>query len=375
MTSVRGHVARATQAVINLAAIGRNIERIRRKIGPDRHLMAVVKADGYGHGAVPVARVALTSGADWLGVAIPEEGAVLRAAGVTAPILVVGLIQPEEAYKVVKDGLDQAVCSLELLEALDREAGRVSAKVGVHLKMDAGMGRIGVIPEETILFAKRILGFKNLALRGIFSHFSAADKADKSYAKLQLRCFEAGLYDLSQAGIDAGIRHIANSAAILDLPQSYYDMVRPGIMLYGLYPSKEVTHSITLEPAMTLVTKVIAIKAVPAGTSISYGRTFITTKKETIIATLPLGYGDGLSRLLSNKAEVLIRNKRAPLVGTICMDMCMVDVSSVKEVKCGDQVIIFGKDPSVDELAEKIGTINYEVTCNVSKRVPRVYSQ
>ena len=375
MTSVRGHVARATQAVINLAAIGRNIEGIRRKIGPDRHLMAVVKADGYGHGAVPVARVALASGADWLGVAIPEEGAVLRAAGVTAPILVVGLIQPEEAYKVVKDGLDQAVCSLELLEALDREAGRVSAKVGVHLKMDTGMGRIGVIPEETILFAKRILGFKNLALRGIFSHFSTADKADKSYAELQLRCFEAVLHDFSQAGIDAGIRHIANSAAILDLPQSYYDMVRPGIMLYGLYPSKEVTHSITLEPAMTLVTKVIAIKAVPAGTSISYGRTFITTKKETIIATLPLGYGDGLSRLLSNKAEVLIRNKRAPLVGTICMDMCMVDVSSVKEVKCGDQVIIFGKDPSVDELAEKIDTINYEVTCNVSKRVPRVYSQ
>jgi len=370
-----GHVLRSTRAIVDLSAIGSNVAAIRDQIGSRRLLMAAVKADGYGHGAVEVARVALSSGADCLGVALPEEGKRLREAGIEVPILVLGLIQPDEAYKVVESDLDQTVYSMPLVEALNSEARRSSKKVNIHLKVDTGMGRIGIKPNEAVGFAKRVQRYKNLNLVGVFSHFCTADSADKTFAQTQLQRFSEVLDSLEQADIHVTIRHIANSAAVLDMTEAYLDMVRPGIMIYGLYPSNQVTHSITLEPAMTLVTKVIAIKTVPAGTSISYGRTFITTKKETTIATLPLGYGDGLSRLLSNKAEVLIRNTRAPLVGTICMDMCMVDVSGVKDVKCGDQVTIFGKDPSVEELAEKIGTINYEVTCNVSKRVPRVYSQ
>jgi len=335
--------------------------------------MAVVKADGYGHGAVEVARAALDSGADRLGVAIPEEGWELREAGIAVPILVFGLIQPEEAYKVVEADLDQTVCSVELLQTLDREAARASKRINVHIKVDTGMGRIGLTPEEVVSFARRVQEFKNLNLEGIFSHFATADAKDKTFAQRQLELFDGVLRDLERADIDIPIRHMANSAAILDLPGSYYDMVRPGIMIYGLYPSREVSRSIELRPAMTLQTKVVAVKTVPRGTPISYGRTFITRAQATVIATLPIGYADGLSRLLSNKGEVLIRGRRAPLVGTICMDMCMADVSSVEGVRCGDEAIIFGEEPPVDEVAEKIGTINYEVTCAVSRRVPRVY--
>ncbi len=373
MESVPGGVARATQAVIDLRSITRNIAAIRRKIGPDRHLMAVVKADGYGHGAIKVARTALGSGADWLGVALPEEGRQLREAGIDAPILVFGLIQPEEAYKVIGADLDQAICSVELLEALDREAAKASKKADVHLKVDTGMGRIGVMPDEAGSFAGKVQSYKNLNLKGIFSHFATADKEDKSFATRQLELFEGVLSDLGQAGIDIPIRHMANSAAVLDLPQSYYDMVRPGIMIYGLYPSNAVSRSIELKPAMTLKTKVSAVKTVAAGTSISYGRTFITQGEATVVATLPLGYADGLSRLLSNRGEVLVRGRRAPLIGTVCMDMCMVDISDVGGVKRGDEVIIFGEEPSADEVAEKAGTVNYEITCAVSKRVPRIY--
>ncbi len=364
---------RPTRALIDLSAISHNIAGIRKRIGPTRHLMAVVKADGYGHGAIPVARAALSSGADWLGVALPEEGRLLREAGIDVPIFVLGLIQPEEAGKTVACALDQTVASLELLEGLDREAGRLRKKVNVHLKVDTGMGRIGVTPEEAVPFAREIARFKNLVLRGVASHLATADKSDKAFAKGQIATFNRVLEDLEKAGIEVPLRHLANSAAVLDLPEAWYDMVRPGIMIYGLYPSREVGHTVPLRPAMTLVTRVAAVRTVPGGTSISYGRTFITTKEATVIATLPLGYADGLSRLLSNRFEVLVNGRKAPLVGTICMDMCMADVSDVGKVRRGDEVVLFGEDPSADLVAERIGTINYEVTCGVSKRVPRVY--
>jgi len=367
-------VERATKAIIDLNAISYNIAEIRKKIGRKRSLMAVVKADGYGHGAVEVSQAALRSGADWLGVALPEEGQQLREARIEVPILVAGLIQPEEAYKIVKFRLAQAVASVDLLEALDYEGGKASTPVNVHVKVDTGMGRIGIKPEDAVSFVRKVNTFKNLNLEGVFSHLSSADEKDKAFSEHQLQLFEHVINELRAAGINVPKKHIANSAAVLDLPQSYYDMVRPGIMIYGLYPSKAVSHSIELKPAMTFKTKVSAVKIATPGTPISYGRKFIT-KTSTTIATLPVGYADGYNRLLSNRGEVLIKGHRVPVIGTVCMDMCMVDASSVEDVQVGDETILFGEGLHVDEIATKLGTINYEVVCAVSKRVPRIYIQ
>ncbi len=366
-------VGRSTKAIIHLGAIAHNVAQIRKRVGGNRDIMAVVKADGYGHGAVEVSSSALKSGANCLGVAVPEEGKKIRKAGLDAPITVLGLIQPEEAYKVIDFGLEQTICSLDVAEALNQIASSERTVVNVHIKIETGMGRVGVQPIDSLAFARRIEKFKNLTLKGIFSHFSCADEADKTFAKNQVEIFDGVVREIEASGIKIPKKHMANSAAILDLPESYYDLVRPGIMMYGLYPSPEVSHSIELKPAMTFMTRVTFVKTVPSWTPISYGRTFITDE-ETPVATLPVGYADGYSRLLSGRGEVLVKGSRAPLVGRICMDMCMIDVSGVENVRPGDEVILFGEGLPVDEVAEKLGTINYEVVCAVGKRVPRVYT-
>jgi len=373
MEQARYNVERATKAVINLGAISHNVAKIRKRIGSKRGLMAVVKADGYGHGAVEVSQAALRSGADSLGVAIPEEGQLLREAGIEVPILVLGLIQPEEAYKVVNSRLSQTVTSVEPLEALAREGYKVSTQASVHVKVDTGMGRIGVKPEDIVSFIRKVKSFKSLSLDGLFSHFSSADEKDKTFSKRQLQLFEQAIYEIQLAGMELPKKHMANSAAVLDIPESYYDMVRPGIMIYGLYPSEEVSRSIELEPAMILKTKVSAVKMVPGGIPIGYGRTFIT-KGKTVVATLHVGYGDGYKRLLSNRGEVLIRGCRAPIIGRVCMDMCMVDISDVEGVQPGDEVILFGEDITTEEVAASADTIVNELVCTVGKRVPRVYT-
>ena len=365
-------VGRSTKAIVDLKAIANNVAQIRKRIGSNRDIMAVVKADGYGHGAVEVSLSALKSGANCLGVAVPEEGEQLRKAGIDIPITVLGLIQPEEAYKVVDFNLEQTLCSLEVAEALNQIASNEGTVVNVHIKVDTGMGRVGVQPMDALAFVRMIGRFKNLNLKGIFSHFSCADEVDKTFAKKQVEIFDRLVREIETSGVRIPKRHMANSAAILDLPESYFDLVRPGIMIYGLYPSNEVSHSIELKSAMTFMTKVMFVKWVPSGSSISYGRTF-TTQKETLVATLPVGYADGYSRLLLGRGEVLIKGYRVPLIGRVCMDMCMVDVSEVENVQPGDEVILFGEGLPVDEIAEKIGTINYEVVCAVGKRVPRVY--
>jgi alanine racemase len=334
--------------------------------------MAVVKADGYGHGSVAVSWIALKNGANYLGVATPEEGQQLREAGINAPILVLGLIQPEEAYKVADFNLEQTICSFEFAKELNQIAANTGTRINVHIKLDTGMGRVGLVPKDVLTFVKMVSRLKHLDVKGIFSHFSCADEVDKTSARKQIEIFKRLLRDIEASGIKIPKKHIANSAGILDLPESYFDLVRPGIMIYGLYPSNEVSHSIELKPAMTLMTKVIFVKRVPPGCPISYGRTFIT-QKETIVATLPVGYADGYNRLLSGQGEVLIKGRRVPLIGRICMDMCMIDVSNLKNVQPGDEVVLFGKGLPVDEIAKKIGTINYEVVCAIGKRVPRVY--
>jgi alanine racemase len=363
---------RSTKAVVDLRAIGNNIAKIRKRIGRKKDIMAVVKADGYGHGAVEVSLSALENGANCLGVALPEEGEQLRKAGIVAPITVLGLIQPEEAYKVVDLDLEQAVCSLEVAEALDQIASNAGVQINVHIKVDTGMGRVGVQPEDALAFVRRMGRFKSLKMKGIFTHFSCADELDKTFARKQIEIFDGLVREIEASKVKIPKKHVANSAAILDLPESYYDLVRPGIMIYGLYPSNEISHSIELQPAMTFMTRVIFVKWVPPGCPISYGRTF-TTQRQTMVATLPVGYADGYSRLLSSRGEVLIKGHQVPLMGRVCMDMCMVDVSEVENVHPGDEVILFGKGLPVDEIAMKIGTINYEVVCAVGKRVPRVY--
>ena len=363
---------RSTKAIVDLRAIGNNIAQIRKRIGKKRDIMAVVKADGYGHGAVEVSLSALENGANCLGVALPEEGEQLRKAGIVAPITVLGLIQPEEAYKVVDLDLEQAVCSLEVAEALDQVASNAGVQINVHIKVDTGMGRVGVQPEDALAFVRRMGRFKSLKMKGIFTHFSCADELDKTFARKQIEIFDSLVREMEASKVKIPKKHVANSAAILDLPESYYDLVRPGIMIYGLYPSNEVSQSIELQPAMTFMTRVIFVKWVPPGCPISYGRTF-TTQRQTMVATLPVGYADGYSRLLSSRGEVLIKGHQVPLMGRVCMDMCMVDVSEVENVHPGDEVILFGKGLPVDEIAMKIGTINYEVVCAVGKRVPRVY--
>jgi len=334
--------------------------------------MAIVKADGYGHGSVEVSRTALQSGADCLGVALPEEGQQLREAGIDVPILVLGLIEPNEACKAVDSSLDQTVCSLEPAEALDQEARKTSARINVHVKVDTGMGRIGLKPEDVLAFVSKIQRFRNVNVMGLFTHFASADHADKAFSRRQIHIFDQVIGEMQLKGIEIPLKHMANSAAILDLPESYYDLVRPGIMIYGLYPSDEVSRSMELKPAMRLETKISLLKTVPSGTPISYGGTYVTDR-ETTVATLPVGYGDGYSRLLAGRGEVLIKGRRAPLIGRVCMDMCMIDVSQIPNVKPGDDVILFGGDLSVDEIAATIRTINYEVLCAVAKRVPRIY--
>ncbi len=363
---------RATRAVVDLEAVRHNIRGIRRRIGERRQLMAVVKADGYGHGALPVSRAALASGADCLAVAIPEEGQELRAGGIECPVLVLGLIQPAEACKTVGAGLEQAVCSIELLDALDQESGKRGVKTSVHVKVDTGMGRIGLAPGNVVEFAQRVASCPNIILKGVFSHFSCADERDKSFSQTQIRRFRDVLAALGAAGIAVPLRHMANSAGVLDLPEAHFDVVRPGIMIYGLYPSADVSHSVELRPAMSFMTRICQVKPVPAGIPIGYGATYVTPQPCTV-ATIPVGYADGYRRLLSNKGHVIVRGKRVPLLGRVAMDMCMIDVSSIPEARVGDEVVLFGTGMPAEEMASLMGTINYEVTTGIGKRVPRVY--
>ena len=363
---------RATRAIVDLEAIRRNISAVKERIGAQRRLMAVVKADGYGHGALQVSRAALTCGADCLAVAIPEEGQELRAAGIECPVLVFGLIRPCETWKTVTAGLEQTVCSAELLDALDHESRNRCVKTSVHIKVDTGMGRIGLAPEDVVEFARRVTSCSNIVLEGVYSHLSCADERDKEFSRAQVRRFEEVLGALDAAGISVPIRHMANSAGVLDLPEAHFDMVRPGIMIYGLYPSAEVSHSVLLRPAMSFVTRICQVKVVPPGAAIGYGATFVTSKR-SIIATIPVGYADGYRRSQSNKAEVIVKDKRVPILGRVAMDMCMVDLTDVPTARVGDVVELFGEHIPVEELADIIGTINYEVVTGIGKRVPRVY--
>ena len=370
---------RPTWAEINLDNLADNLRSFRGTLGKSVKIMAVVKADGYGHGAVEVARTAVENGCDYLGVGFIDEGIELRKAGIKAPILILGYTPQEQAGELLDYRLVPTVFHLDLAQALSREAYRRGETVKIHVKVDTGMGRLGLSSgDELAAFIEELNKIPSIVIEGFYTHFASADEQDKAYTLQQLARFEEMIDLFSKKGIEVPLRHAANSAAAIDLPGTHFNMVRLGISLYGLYPSGEVQKErVSLKPVMSLKTRVIYLKNVPPGTGISYGRTFVT-EEDSWIASLPLGYGDGYSRLLSGKAEVLIRGKRFPVVGRICMDHMMVNLGGADPgIQSGEEVVVIGRQGeasiTTEEVAHWLGTINYEVTCAVSKRVPRVY--
>ncbi|TCL61842.1 alanine racemase [Hydrogenispora ethanolica] len=367
---------RPVWAEIDLAAIRHNMGAIKKLVGPAVEVMAVVKAEAYGHGAVPVARAALEAGATWLGVSLPEEGVALRQAGLDAPILIFSPLQADQAPEVVAHDLTPCVCWLEAVTALSGEAVRAGKEAAVHVKVDTGMGRVGVRPGEAAEFIGALRRMPGIKVGGVFSHLATADERDKSYARLQIDNFTRMAAELEQQGLLPPKAHLANSAGVMELPQAYFNLVRPGIIMYGLYPSDEVDKSkIRLEPAFSLKAQISFVKRVPSGTGISYGQRY-HTGRETTIATIPIGYADGWTRLLTHKAQALVNGKKYPIVGTICMDQCMIDVGD-EPVAIGQEVVLIGTQNgatiSVDDVAAQLGTINYEIICMISDRVPRIY--
>ncbi|MCR4427980.1 MAG: alanine racemase [Caldiserica bacterium] len=365
-------MANSTKAEIDLRAIAQNVRTVKGLIGEKCHLLAVVKADGYGHGALEVGRVALENGATWLGVANPIEGQILREGGIKGPILVLLPIEPQEAKIVAEYDLCQTVENPGALEVLDREAQKAGKRIKVHLKVDTGMNRLGVRCEKALKVAREIFNFKSLELEGVFSHFATADENDQSFARFQLEKFQSFLREMEEEGIPVPLKHMANSAATINIPESWFDMVRVGILIYGLPPSNEVPCNLPLKPAMTLKTKVMSIKDVEEGEGISYGREFIARRRMRI-GIIPLGYGNGYSRLFSNQSYFLFRGKRVPQVGRVCMDMCAIDLSEFDDPRPGEEVVVFGEDLTATEVGDYIGTINYEILCVMGKSVPRYY--
>lgn len=367
-------------AEVDLKAIAHNIRELRRITNPKARFMAIVKANAYGHGIIEVARQSLENGAEALGVANIEEGIQLRKAGIDAPVLIFGYTSPVHVKKLIEFDLTQTVYSYETSRALSEAVAAYGKKIKVHIKVDTGMGRLGLlrgITDSAVSEVESISRLPMLELEGIYTHFATADKSDRSYAGKQFEIFMDFLNQLRIAGLEIPVTHAANSAAIINMPETHLDMVRAGISIYGLYTSEEVDRSIMkLKPAMELKTKIIHLKKVPAGFKVSYGTTY-ETEKPTTIATVSIGYADGLNRLLSSKGRMLVCGQSAPIVGRVCMDMTMLDVGKIPEIAFGEEVVVFGKQGnasiSVDEIASTINTINYEVVSTIMERVPRIY--
>lgn len=368
---------RAVWAEIDLNKIENNMKRIKELAG-DREVIAVVKADAYGHGATSVAPVLLENGASKLAVAVIAEGIELRDAGIKEPIMILGYTPLELGEDLINYDIEQTVYDLEYAKELSNIAKKLGKKAKIHIALDTGMGRIGFLPnEESFKDVVEICNLDGLDVCGIFTHFSTADEEDKTYTYEQFNKIKDFNDKLKEVGIDIKLKHASNSGAIIDLPETYLDGVRAGIILYGYYPSDEVNKDrLKLEPALTLKTRVSHVKTLDKDMYISYGRTFKTERK-SVIATLPIGYADGYLRLLSGKAKVIINGKFANVVGRICMDQCMIDVTDIGDVKVSDEVILLGEDGDLkfnaDDMAEAMGTINYEVLCMIRHRIPRIY--
>lgn len=371
-------IFRPIWAEINCDNLVHNLGEMRARAGAATRLMAVVKADAYGHGATAVARVLGAAGADSFAVASLEEAISLREAGIEKDILVLGYTQTAWASEVVEYRVAQALYHHDLALALSREAEKRGRRVKAHVKIDTGMGRVGIAPENAIHFIMGISELPGIEVEGVFTHFSCADSPDDDYTPGQIAAFERLLKEIEAAGLTIKLRHAANSAGALRYPASRLDMVRPGITLYGLFPSEAMrTQSVDLRPVMSIKSRVVELKTVPRGARISYSGTF-TAEGPRRIATLPVGYADGFTRRLSNRGFALIAGRRAPIVGNVCMDFIMADVTGAPDVKLNDEATLIGRqgreEISVEEIAALMDTINYEVVTLIGKRVPRVYT-
>ena len=369
---------RATKAIIHLDNLKHNITQIKQTLAPDTKICLPVKADAYGHGAIRTAIAAIRAGVSYLAVASVQEGIELREAGIVAPIISLSLPILEEIASIIDYKLEPLVIDEEFINELNRAANAQNKTVAVHLKIDTGMSRIGCKPSEAVKLATQIVRAKNLRLQGVATHFAVADsdsESDHAFTKGQLERFSNAVEAIRQTGIHIPLVHAANSGAVQMMPEAQFDMVRPGLLAYGYLPIQGTATAIDVKPVMELVTQVVLIKQIRAGTCVSYGRNW-TAPQDTYIATLPIGYADGLRRALSPGLKVRIGNEFFPIIGRICMDQCMVDLGAHPWVQRWDEVCIFGPNPqdnSAQTLADIAGTIPYEITCGIHKRVPRVF--
>lgn len=369
---------RPTWVEISLDALQHNLRAFRRLIPANIEIMAVVKADAYGHGAIEVAKEVMENGATYLAVAFLDEALELRRAGILAPILVLGYTSEQGLPLAIEYNITLNVYQLHILHALAALSSE-ERPVKIHIKLDSGMGRLGLPNElEAISFIEEALATPHIQVEGLFTHYASADETDKTYTMEQYERFDRVVQYFARKKLDFRYIHAGNSATAIDSPKLTYNMVRLGISMFGLYPSGEVQQQrIVLEPVMSLKTGIVMLKELPQGSGISYGSIYHTKEESERIATLPVGYADGFSRMLTGKAQALIHGQKVAVVGAICMDQCMINVTDVKQVQLEDEVVLFGKQGeaviTVEELAAQLGTINYEVTCMISHRVPRVY--
>lgn len=371
-------------AEIDLGAIENNIRWIRKFVRPETKIMGIVKADAYGHGYAKVAGILLKNGADWLGVACIDEAIQLRRSGFSCPILILGYTDAKYATQLVEEDITPACYDYELASAMSRVAVKQGKRAKIHIKVDTGMSRVGLrynedetLNQETVNIILKMAVLPNLDIDGIFTHFAVADEKSDGYTQLQFDRFQNLCSRLKENGLNIQNKHCCNSAAMMQFPKMHLDMVRPGIVLYGAKPAASVDcGSLHLKPAMQLKARVVNVKEIEAGESVGYGRRFQAAKK-TKLVTVSIGYADGFSRILSGKAKAIVRGTLCDVVGNICMDLCMIDATAVNTIHIGDEVILFGKSDAVElpveSLAEKMGTINYEILCLVGKRVPRIY--
>jgi Alr-MurF fusion protein len=369
---------RPTWVEIDLSAIAFNTRQIQSLVGPNVRILASLKADAYGHGALKVARTVLQNGASMLGVATVSEAIPLREAGIHAPILVFGYVPHWQMREAVHLHLTLTLYSIEAAQALSRAAQALNQAVKVHVKVDTGMGRLGIRAEhsnEIVELSHEISVLPRLELEGIFTHFAMADTQDQTHARMQLTRFQHVLRSIEEKHMLPSLVHAANSAAIFNLPEAHFDLVRPGIALYGLDPSSEVPLPEEFRPALSFKTQVAQVKDIPEGESISYGCTY-TTDRPTRVAILPVGYADGFRRAPTNWGYVLVHEQEAPLLGRVCMDQCMIDITHIPHVRVGDEVVLIGQQGaaslSAEQVAQRLGTINYEVVSEILARVPRV---
>lgn len=366
-------------AEVSLDNIAHNVREIRRITDKRTEIMGVVKADAYGHGVMEVTKTLLENGVSRLAVSMLDEAIQLRQNGIDVPILILSYTDPRRAEEIIQNDVTQTVFSHDLAEALSEAAVKLNKSVKIHIKIDTGMTRVGFMPGySAVKNVVRISKLPKVIIEGLFTHFASADERDKSYTHMQFERFMSIVSELNRIGVYIPVKHVCNSAGIIEFPEMHLNMVRPGIALYGLYPSDEVDKArIELRPAMTLKANIILVKDVEKDTCISYGRIF-KTKRDSRIATLPIGYADGYTRLLTGKGNVLVNGQLVPIVGKICMDQCMIDITDVNgDVGVGDEVVLFGRqngsEIKIEDIAQNIGTINYEVVCIIGKRIPRVY--